>query len=321
MNDLFVSRSVVYVFVVMDLLSPSNIIVALLALVYFWINRKLKYWKSQGVPYIEPEFYYGNSRGIGRDFHMGVLIKNIYNKLKSKGPVGGMYLYTTPLLLVFDLDLIKQMLIKDFHFFPNRGRYFNPVDDPISAQLVHLENEEWKSLRNKLTPAFTTGKIRMMFDIISQIADQLIGTIDKEFNKENGAIEVKGVFDRFTIDVIASIAFGIESNALKDKSSKFFEMGKKAMGPSSVLLRNFATTYRKLAHFLHVTLNHRDVINFYLNAVQSTIQYREANPQVQRNDFMSLLLKLKDPSSADPLTFHQIAAQCTVFLTAGKKTR
>lgn len=290
-----------------------NLILGLVALIYYLIYRKTQYFQSRGVPCVEPEFYYGNSRGIGRDYHLCELVKKLYLKLKAKGPVAGLYLYTNPALMIMDLDLVKQVLVKDFNNFPNRGRYFNSVDDPISAHLVNIEDEEWKSLRNKLTPTFTSGKIKMMFDIVSQLGDKLVETIEREVNKDNRALEVKSVFSRFTTDVIASCAFGIDSNSLDNQTSKFFEMGTKALGPRSFFKRNFFTNYRKLGNFLRVALNPRDVVDFYLGVVRGTIQHRKDNPQIQRNDFMTLLLNLKNPE----LTFHQIAAQCNVFFTAG----
>lgn len=296
---------------VMAFFVAINLLLGLVALIYYFIYRKTQYFQSRGVPCVEPEFYYGNSRGVGKDYHLCELIKKLYLKLKANGPVAGMYLYTKPTLMVMDLDLVKQVLVKDFSNFPNRGRYFNAVDDPISAHLVHIEDDDWKNLRNKLTPTFTSGKIRMMFDIVSQISDKLVATIEREAN--NDALEVKSVFSRFTTDVIASCAFGIESNSLENKNSKFFEMGAKALGPQSFLKRHFVTHNRKLGNFLRIVLNSRDVIDFYLGVVKGTIQYRKENPQVQRNDFMTLLLNLKDPE----LTFNQIAAQCTVFLIAG----
>lgn len=289
-----------------------NLFLGLVALIYYFIYRKTQYFQSRGVPCVDPEFYYGNSRGIGKVFHQCELIKKLYLKLKAKGPVAGMYIYTNPTLMITDLDLVKQVLVKDFNNFPNRGRYFNAVDDPISAHLVHIEDDNWRNLRAKLTPTFTSGKIKMMFDIVAQIGDK-VEIIDREASKDNHSLETKSVFSRFTTDGIASCAFGIDSNSLDNKTSKFFEMGTKALGPQSFLKRHIVTHNRKLGNFLRIVLNSREIIDFYLGVVQGTIQYRKDNPQVQRNDFMSLLLNLKDPE----LTFNQVAAQCTVFFLAG----
>jgi cytochrome P450 family 6 len=43
-----------------------------------------------------------------------------------------------------------------------------------------LEGQEWKDRRVKLSPIFTSGKIKMMFEIVDSIGDKLIETVDKE---------------------------------------------------------------------------------------------------------------------------------------------
>lgn len=294
-----------------------NFLLAAASWVYLYITHKLSYWKDQGVPFVEPQFFYGNSKGIGRKFHLSDFIQRMYINVKAKGPFGGMYIFTKPILLVTDLDLIKQILVKDFHVFPNRQHHVKDEKNPIGTNLVNLEDDEWKSLRNKLTPTFTSGKIKMMFELVTQVADRLVETIDKEKKLDDSAVEVKNMFARFTTDVIATTAFGIESNTLGDKTNKFLEMGLKAFAPGSFIKRHFVLNFPILSRKLGISVANMEVREFYLNVVKDTIDYRKNNPQVQRNDFMNLLIKLQDPSSPDPLSFHEVVAQSVVFFLAG----
>jgi cytochrome P450 family 6 len=170
---------------------------------------------------------------------------------------------------------------------------------------VNLEDDPWRSLRQKLTPTFTSGKIKMMFETISVIGDKLVNTIEKE-TVSTGQLEVKDVLSRFTTDVIGSTAFGIECNSLEDKTTKFYEMGLKAFSSFNFLKRAFLQTYSGLARKLHMTSTNKEVGDFYIGVVRETLNHRKENPQVQRNDFMNLLINLKD---SGVLTFNQIAAQ------------
>lgn len=43
-----------------------------------------------------------------------------------------------------------------------------------------MEGQEWKDRRVKLSPIFTSGKMKMMFEIVNSIGDKLIATVDKE---------------------------------------------------------------------------------------------------------------------------------------------
>jgi cytochrome P450 family 6 len=116
---------------------------------------------------------------------------------------------------------------------------------------------------------------------------------------------------RFTTDVIGSTAFGIECNSLEDKNTKFYEMGLKAFSSFNFFKRAFLQTYRDLARKLHMTSTNKEVGDFYIGVVRETLNYRKENPQIQRNDFMNLLINLKD---SGVLTFNQIAAQSVSFV-------
>jgi cytochrome P450 family 6 len=289
----------------MDWLFLLNILLGFLSLVFLYLTNKNQYWEKRNVPFVKPRLFYGNAKGLGRDFHAGELIRRLYVKLKPLGPIGGIYLYTRTVAIVMNLDLVKSILVKDFNTFMNRGSYSNEKDDPLSAHLVNLEDDPWKNLRQKLTPTFTSGKIKMMFSIIIEKADKLVKTMEKE-TESTGKLEIKDILSRFTTDVIGASAFGIECNSLEDKSTKFFEIGLKAFNSINFFKRAFLQTYRDLARKLHMKSSNKEIGDFYIGVVKETIKYRKENPEVQRNDFMNLLINLKD---SGVLTFNQIAAQ------------
>jgi cytochrome P450 family 6 len=135
----------------------------------------------------------------------------MYNQFKGKGPVGGMTIFTSPIMMLLDLDVIKNVMVKDFNVFPNRKVYFNEKDDPLTAHLVNLEDEEWRTLRTKLTPTFTSGKLKMMLPTIIDVTDNLISTLEKAVSI-NSSVEIKEFLSRYTVDVIGTTAFGLECN-------------------------------------------------------------------------------------------------------------
>lgn len=138
-----------------------------LASIWFTLFRPrntLSYWKKINVPHIEPKIPYGNLEGVGEQFHVTYVIKNIYDKFKGTGAkLCGVYFYMRPIAIILDLDLIKNILVKDFANFTDRGLYSNPRDDPLSSNLSTVDGEEWKNLRKKLTPAFSSGKMKVNF--------------------------------------------------------------------------------------------------------------------------------------------------------------
>lgn len=230
-----------------------------------------------------------------------------------------------PLLLLIDLDSVKTVLIKDFHNFPERGIYYNEMDDPLSAHMFALDFSPWKRLRGKLTPTFTSGKMKFMFTTVVEVADRFQHCLTEQLAAaDDSVLEMRELLARFTTDVIGTCAFGIECNSLNDPNAQFRRMGKKVFGePRNQGLKSFLVlSFQKLAHKLHMKVNHDDVSEFFMGIVRETIAYREKSG-VKRNDFMDLLIDLKNEEPTDggaALSLEEIAAQAFVFFLAGFET-
>jgi cytochrome P450 family 6 len=70
--------------------------------------------------------------------------------------------------------------------------------------LFNLDNPKWKSLRVKLTPTFTSGKMKMMFGTVRDVGEKLVKTLDGESSVAlDNIIEIKDIASRFTTDVIS----------------------------------------------------------------------------------------------------------------------
>ncbi|KAL1376147.1 hypothetical protein pipiens_004499 [Culex pipiens pipiens] len=190
------------------------LLLAILALSFLWIQRHYSYWERRGIPYVKASFPRGNLQGVGKKFHMSAAIQACYKQLKGKGPFGGIFFFLNPVVLVTDLELVKHVLVKDFQFFHDRSLYYNEKDDPLTGNLLNIEGTRWRNLRAKITPTFTSGKMKMMFPTIVAIADQFHELLARE-SAEGVEIEMKEALARFTTDVIGSCAFGLECDSLE----------------------------------------------------------------------------------------------------------
>ncbi|XP_055641825.1 probable cytochrome P450 6a13 [Toxorhynchites rutilus septentrionalis] len=299
-----------------------------LTLAVLWIRRRYSYWKDRRVAYVPPTFPAGNLRGMGRKEHLSAMMERCYRKLKGSGPFGGIFFFTNPVAIALELDFVKNVLVKDFQFFHDRSVYHNEEDDPLSGNLFAMEGAKWKNLRAKLTPTFTSGKMKMMFPTIIAVAEEFEKLLTQEIAR-GSEIEMKEILARFTTDVIGSCAFGLECNSLHDPDAQFRKMGKKAFDAG--FFRFFkiiaAQQFRTVARALHVTTTDPTVSNFFTGAVKDTVEYREKH-KIERNDFMNLLIKLKNMETLDEddannmgaLTLEEISAQAFVFFLAGFET-
>ncbi|XP_037926221.1 probable cytochrome P450 6a20 [Hermetia illucens] len=299
--------------------------VILLGVVYFYFRRKYSYWKNRGVPYIEPTFPLGNlsRKNIG---NLREVFEKVYN-MREKCPFVGAYFVVKPVAIATDLDFIKDVLVKDFNNFHGRGIHINEKDSPLSAHLFALDGPKWRSLRMKLSPTFTSGKMKYMFPSIVGVSEQFNQTLG-EILHDQSDIDVKEILSCFTTDVIGTCAFGVECNSLKDPNAVFREYGRKVLKPSK--LRSIALVLArtsKLAATLRLSVFGKDITNFFIGIVRQTIEHREKN-NVKRNDFMDLLIDLKNNDTLDEdkkiklekLTLEQVAAQAFVFFVAGFET-
>ena len=73
----------------------------------------------------------------------------------------------------------------------------------------------------KLTPIFTSGKMKMMFELIDVISDKLVRVLEDQLQKTND-LEMRDWLQRFTIDSIGNVAFGIEPNCKQKIIFRYF---------------------------------------------------------------------------------------------------
>uniref|UniRef100_A0A182PZ94 Uncharacterized protein n=1 Tax=Anopheles epiroticus TaxID=199890 RepID=A0A182PZ94_9DIPT len=307
-----------------------NLLVLALLLAIYWIRQRFAYWKKRGVPFVSASFPHGNLAGVGKTRHISQILQSCYQQLKSSGrSFGGIYFFINPVVLLIDAEFIKTVLVKDFSYFHDRNFYHNDRDDPLSRHLVAMEGSKWKNLRAKLTPTFTSGKMKMMFSTVTAVAEEFDRCMANEL-QGGSVVEMKDLLARFTTDVIGSVAFGLECNSLKDPEVKFRVMGRKVFQASPYQAHKafLSAQFPQIARALHVKLTQPDVEEFFMGVVKDTIEFRRSN-NVQRNDFMTLLMKIMkeqvehgeaETDSKDQLTMDDIAAQAFVFFMAGFET-
>lgn len=280
------------------------------------------YWTRMGVPSLAAHLPFGcMSNPFTKPTQIGVDCKDWYDEFKSKGcKFGGAYMAVSPILVVTELDLVKNVITKDFSHFQDHGFYYNERDDPLSAHLLSVEGQKWRNLRVKLTPTFTSGKMKMMFPTMVECSGQLKEAL--LMAPKDQPVDIKDVLARFTIDIIGSCAFGIECNSFKDTDNEFIKYGKLAFTASTFenLKGLFTFAFPKAARFLQMTITKPDVSKFFLKLVSDAVKYREKN-NVVRKDFLQLLIDIKNSSEGkDSFTMGELAAQVFIFFLGGFET-
>lgn len=203
------------------------LIFILLVVLFLFIRRQYTYWDHAGIPSLTAKFPFGNIQSVvKKERSFGVAIYDIYKQTKE--PFLGIYLFFRPSILVKDSELVKNILTRDFQHFHDRGVYCDPETDPMSGHLFALPGEAWKTLRTRLTPAFTSGKLKGMFPTLKTVGDELVKFM-KPLAEKSEEIDISDLAGRYVIDCLASIAFGQNDiSTLKEPGHEFRTTGQKA---------------------------------------------------------------------------------------------
>lgn len=306
-----------------------TLIVGVVTVSYLFLRHRFNYWQNRGIPCLKPSLLLGNLDGVGEKIHNTINLQLVYENFKIGNKVCGFYLLQSPCIVALDLDLIKNIMIKDFNNFVDRGIYNNAEVDPLSGHLFAIEGDKWRNLRNKLSPTFTSGKMKMMYSIVQSYSQGLVDLVEQLSTDDRNGLDIKNVCTRFTADVIGSCGFGLECSALKDENSEMMKMGEffDIRDPWVRFNFFFVNVFPNFAKRFGMKLTPKFIADFFLPIIKQTFDYR-MNNDVKRNDFMSLLIqimkngKLNDDEEkhTGTMTFNELAAQAFLFFVAGKIT-
>ena len=116
-------------------------------------------------------------------------------------------------LLINDMDLAKQMFIKDFdHFVDRRGS--TSKDKYTNNMMLLAKGDIWKEIRHAASPVFTSGKLKHMSKIINRVANDLLAHLDK-LSETGEDVNAEELSNKFTLQSIASSGFGLEVNSFE----------------------------------------------------------------------------------------------------------
>lgn len=302
-------------------------VLALLVYLLAKLRQTMKYWQNEGIPCEEPDLLMGSLKGLLTKRSFNDVWTGYYKKFRGTGPFAGFYWFRRPAVFVLDPSLAKTILIKEFNKFTDRGFYHNTKDDPLSGQLFLLDGQKWKSMRTKLSPTFTSGKMKFMFPIVTKVGHEFAEVFSKMVD-QSSIVEVKELLARFTTDVIGTCAFGIECSSLKDPEAEFRVMGRRSLNEQRLgsLAIGLVNSFPNMARRLGVKVTADPIENFFMRIVRETVSFREQN-NIRRNDFMDQLIDLKNNTLMKSengenvnLTIEEVAAQAFVFFTAGFET-
>ncbi|KAH8268598.1 hypothetical protein KR026_009903 [Drosophila bipectinata] len=271
------------------------LLIAVVTLIYVYLKWTFSYWDRKGFPSAGARIPFGVLESVSKGKRsFGMAIYDLYNA--TKGPVVGMYLTLRPALLIRDAQLAHDVLVKDFSSFHDRGVYVDEENDPISAGLFSLEGPSWKAMRTKLSPSFTSGKLKAMFETSDAVGDKLVAHLNTLLPQSGSKeVELKELMATYAVDIIASTIFGLDVDSFADPNNVFLGISKK------INRNTFTDVVRGTSSFLYPGLEKifvrlgwkQDAIEAMRELSSQTVDLREKN-NIVRKDMLQLLLQLRN---------------------------
>lgn len=301
------------------------ILQSVIFLAFYYVRHLFNYWTRIGFPQLpSSKLPYGSIRSVIKQKQsMGELFRDIHLQ-HPKTPYLGIYQFFRPALMIRDPVLIKRVLISDFDCFISRGVYHNEKADPIGFNLFNMPSEAWKNWRVKLSPTFTSGKLKNMFHPVAEKTLLLKHHLDTSAESELAEVPLKRALIRLNLSIIASTFFGFELNAFEDPEHEFNIMGDMFFDNNSLrnkVINICAFLFPKITQGLNIPLMPPVVSGYVRNLVNSVVEARTKDPSLVRPDFIQTVMDMMaGKDGGKKISVEQGAAQAFVFYLAGYET-
>ncbi|XP_066267799.1 cytochrome P450 3A29-like isoform X3 [Branchiostoma lanceolatum] len=297
-------------------------------LLYLYLVWTYSTFKKMGIPGPKPLPLFGNYLAYGKGVHL--FDKECYEKYNK---VYGYFEGRLPNLMVGDLEIIKEITVKEINKFTNR-RTFDGQGEIFDQSLLSLKDADWKRVRSAITPTFSSGKLKQMALVVERCADNFVGNLD-ENAKQGAMFDLKELSGAFTMDVISATAFGVDVDSLHNPDHPFVANAKKLFdfnffNPITILIFLFPKLAKVAESLGFSVLFDRNVLSFFGAAVDNVIDMRDSNEdEAKRVDFLQLMLKAHnkelDKGGPSDIVKHgvskkEIKGNAVLFWVAGYET-
>ncbi|RVE48658.1 hypothetical protein evm_006729 [Chilo suppressalis] len=294
------------------------------------------YWASRGI-FSPPAWpFVGHIKSVVMFQEQGGLcFKSIYDKYKDFRFLGTHQFYQRT-LVVRDPSLIKRMCVNDFQHFVDRGFFFREDVDPLAGSVLYLRGSRWKRLRAKISPIFSPNKLRGMFPLIDNTAEEFLKRVVKRclnedavkikenkaktnaeennnsysdgYKVDNASTIVDGekLVGGFTADAIVPCAFGLKSNVMDNEHDPFAEAlhAFYEMSLYNIFEKTMRQFWPAFVLFFRMRIIPKKTHDFFYNIVTSVLRDREKGVQEKRGDFIDMMMALRNEdgnTSAKPV--------------------
>lgn len=320
----------------MLLLVVFVLILLLLLFAYKTRKRQMTIFERFGIPGPKPNLIFGNAIEIAKRGSLKVF-PGWTNKF---GEIVGFYIGGRPQVLITDLDLIRQVMVKDFHVFTNRQIVVPGGIHPqlqMKNGLPWLRGSNWKQLRSTLSPSFSIAKVNRMEGLMMISIENMLHELDHKANSDD-ELNLRSIFEESSFSIITNSFTGLNLSLHDSSYDNFLQVSRprleKSMLAVSMLLFPSLTFIAYPLRVLWETIRLKMMWSpegVCFDTLQKIVKIRK-NATVKPIDGLQLLLdsstigNATEAASGDPLatkkllTEEDIVSNAILFVIAGFET-
>ncbi|KAM8847379.1 cholesterol 24-hydroxylase-like isoform 1-T1 [Synchiropus picturatus] len=189
----------------------------------------MKYAHIPGPPI--DNFLFGHIFSLVRIMNNGFVLDKYLEWSETYGPVYKLHVLHHVMIFTTCPETTKKVLVSSNYF----------KDTVMYSGLIHLfgqrflgmgivtvvDHDHWYKQRRSMDPAFSSMNLRSFLSPINEYAERMMSNINEAVENESTA-NMTDFINTFTLDVLAKVAFDIDSDTMKNKSA-FTEAIKRCM--------------------------------------------------------------------------------------------
>ncbi|KAI1714446.1 cytochrome p450 domain-containing protein [Ditylenchus destructor] len=314
-------------FIVLPLKISVLYTVFCLTVALWLLHNEKSYFNKHGIPSPKGELILGHSRMMFKS-----LATFDIDTLKQLGTnYFGAFMLNKKEYTSADLDFVKAVCVKEFSHFQNRA-FIGSANTKVGKKsimrnIVSIKTgEDWKRVRNRVTPTFTTGKIKKLIPTFNECAKKGFGVVEEHI-KQGKELDLKVLMSQIGMDVIGRGGFSMDLDVYSPEESIWLINARKSF---SGFLTSWKTLFvvfcplvaLKIEQLFGVDMLSNDAQIFFEKFVLDLYDKRKAEPSAKETytDIFQLLLNLLTGDRKKFLTKAELVSQSFLLLIAGYET-
>ncbi|KAK9885356.1 hypothetical protein WA026_010852 [Henosepilachna vigintioctopunctata] len=262
---------------------------------HLYTIKYFKYWERKGVKQKSTYPPFGDAADtLIKGYPFSEAVMRIYNRFPNSRYTG-FYQFSIAVLMLRDPDLIKQMYVKDYEHFLDHTQILSTDIDPMwNKNLFSLKGQKWKEMRSTLSPSFTSSKIRQMFVLMDKCAEYFMSNMTQTC-EDLMEMDLKDVFTRYANDIIATTAFGIQIDSMKERDNEFYIRGRQTSdftGFWKHIRLTLSVFIPPVGKIIKGAIFDDKVSTFFRKIIKQTLEYRQTH-NIDRPDMLNLLMNAR----------------------------